>query len=114
MKRILKFLACAAWLLSPLTAHSADLAVKAPPAPVAAVYNWTGFYVGVNGGWGWGQQDPFNLLPGRFDRDSFNINGGLVGGTFGAQIQQGAVVLGFETDLDWADITGHRVTIPAI
>ena len=115
MKRILKFLACAAWLLSPLAAHSADLAVKAPPAPVpAAVYNWTGLYVGVNGGWGWGQQDPFNLLPGRFDRDSFNINGGLVGGTFGAQIQQGAIVLGFEVDLDWADISGSRTTIPAI
>lgn len=115
MKRSLKYLAAAAaFFLSPLAAHSADLAVKAPPTPVAAVYNWTGLYVGVNGGWGWGRQDPLNLISSRFDRDSFNINGGLVGGTFGAQIQQGAIVIGFETDLDWADITGRRVTIPAI
>jgi outer membrane immunogenic protein len=68
----------------------------------------------VNGGWGWGQQDPLNLIASRFDRDSFNINGGMIGGTFGAQIQQGAIVLGFETDLDWADISGSRTTIPAI
>jgi hypothetical protein len=68
----------------------------------------------VNGGWGWGQQDPSDLIITRFDRDSFNISGGMIGGTVGAQIQQGAIVLGFESDLDWADITGSRVTIPAI
>jgi outer membrane immunogenic protein len=27
--------------------------VKARPAPVAMDYNWTGFYAGVNGGYGW-------------------------------------------------------------
>jgi outer membrane immunogenic protein len=115
MKRHLKVLAGVAILLSPLAAHSADLAVKAPPAPVpAAVYNWTGLYVGVNGGWGWGRQDPLNLIADRFDRASFDISGGMIGGTFGAQIQQGYVVLGFETDLDWADITGNRITVPTI
>jgi outer membrane immunogenic protein len=76
------------------------------------VYNWTGLYIGVNGGWGWGQQDPLNLISSRFDRDSFNISGGLVGGTVGAQIQQGAIVVGFEADMDRADIIGSRVTIP--
>jgi outer membrane immunogenic protein len=102
-------------LLSPLAAHSADLAVKAPPAPVAAaVYNWTGLYIGVNGGWGWGDQDPLNLIDTRFDRASFGINGGMVGGTVGAQIQQGAIVLGVEADADWADISGSRTTIPTI
>ena len=39
---------------------------------------------------------------------------GDVGGTVGAQIQQGYVVIGVEGDLDWADITGSRTTIPAI
>ena len=37
-------------------ASAADLAAKpytkAPPAPVLAVYDWTGFYIGANGGWG--------------------------------------------------------------
>lgn len=115
MKRHLKFLAGTAMLLSPIAAHAADLTVKAPPATApVAVYNWTGLYVGVNGGWGWGQQDPLNLISPRFDRSSFNINGGMVGGTFGAQIQQGAIVLGFEADLDWADIRGSGVTIPTV
>jgi len=46
-------------------ASAADMAVKArPPAPVvAAVYSWTGFYVGGNIGYGWGQNtDPFVSL----------------------------------------------------
>ena len=34
-------------------ASAADMAVKAAPAPyVAPIYNWTGFYIGGNGGWG--------------------------------------------------------------
>ena len=35
-------------------ASAADMAVKArPPAPVLApIYDWTGFYIGANGGWG--------------------------------------------------------------
>ena len=37
-------------------AAAADLAArpytKAPPAPIALVYDWSGFYIGANGGWG--------------------------------------------------------------
>jgi outer membrane immunogenic protein len=65
-------------------------------------------------GGGWGQQDPLNLISNRFDRSSFDINGGMIGGTFGAQIQQGHVVLGFEGDLDWANISGSGITTPTI
>ena len=98
-----------------VSANAADLPVKAAPPPmVAQVYNWTGLYVGVNGGWGWGQQDPLTPLSNRFDRSSFDINGGMVGGTFGAQIQQGYIVLGFEGDLDWANITGNGISTPTI
>jgi outer membrane immunogenic protein len=116
MKLHLRFLAGAAMLLSPLcAAHAADLPVKAPPAPVqATIYNWTGLYVGVNGGGGWGRQDPLNLIANRFDRTDFDISGGMVGGTFGAQIQQGVIVLGLETDIDWANIKGSGVTVPTI
>ena len=39
-------------------ASAADLAAKpitkAPPAPIAPIYDWTGFYIGGNGGWGAG------------------------------------------------------------
>ena len=41
-------------------AAAADLAprpyTKAPPPVVAAAYDWSGFYIGANGGWGSSQQ----------------------------------------------------------
>ena len=53
------------------------------PTPV---YNWTSFYVGVNAGYGWGKQNPLALLSSSFDITlSYAVNGGLVGGTFGAR-----------------------------
>ena len=36
---------------------AADMAVKAPPAPLPPVYTWTGGYVGVNVGYGWGNEN---------------------------------------------------------
>jgi outer membrane immunogenic protein len=79
------------------------------PVPV---YNWTGIYVGLNGGYGWGNQDPLNLITNRFDGDSVAFSGGVFGGTAGAQIQSGHVVLGFEADLDWAGMKGSATFIP--
>jgi outer membrane immunogenic protein len=100
-----------------VSAQAADL----PPAPsykapmtVQQVYNWTGFYIGVNGGWGWGTQDPLNIITNRFDSLSQSISGGVAGGTVGAQIQSGHVVLGLEADLDWANIKGSGTFIPTI
>ena len=63
-------------LLTYLPVTAADL----PPGPlprtsVAApvpYYNWTGFYVGVNGGGAWGSQDPWNIVTNRFDHFSTN------------------------------------------
>jgi outer membrane immunogenic protein len=96
-----------------LAADLPEQAYKSPPV-VAQVYNWTGVYVGVNGGYGWGTQDPLILFSNRFDRTSFDINGGMIGGTVGAQIQQGYVVLGLEGDLDWANIKGSGISNPSI
>ncbi len=113
-----KYMGSAAFMLlaaAAVSANAADMPVKAVPAPVVAqVYNWTGLYVGVNGGWGWGQQDPLAPFSNRFDRTSFDINGGMVGGTIGAQVQQGYVVLGIEGDLDWANIKGNGISTPTI
>ena len=39
-------------------ASAADLGVRpypAPPPMVAAIYDWSGFYIGLNGGWGQAQ-----------------------------------------------------------
>jgi outer membrane immunogenic protein len=51
-KRITSFFALTTFVLAVSgSAFAADIAVKAPPlAPAPAVYNWTGWYVGVNAG----------------------------------------------------------------
>jgi len=116
MKKIISGIAAMLSVAACGLAVAADLPtapVKAPPV-AAAVYNWTGMYVGVNGGWSWGSQDPLILFGNRFDRTSMNMNGGMVGGTVGAQIQQGYVVLGVEGDLDWANIKGSYVVTPTV
>jgi len=87
-------------------ASAADLSrpapypTKAPPPYVAPFYNWTGFYIGVNGGYAWGTSN-WSTLP-----SSFDVNGGLVGGTIGYNWQFGQFVYGLEGDGDWTDIRG--------
>jgi len=98
--------------------YAADLGppYKAP-APVTAPvpsYDWTGVYVGVNGGYAWGQNNPISLISGASNIVAFNTRGGLVGGTVGAQIQKGHAVVGAEIDLDWASITGTGATFVPI
>ena len=101
-----------------ISAQAADLpprpAYQPPVVAVQQVYNWTGFYVGVNGGYAWGQQDPFNIITDRFDSLSTGISGGVFGGTLGAQIQAAHVVMGLEADLDWANIKGSTTAVPTI
>jgi outer membrane immunogenic protein len=116
MKAVLRSTVAAAALLAISSAADAADLPMAPsypaPAPVVVqqVYNWTGIYVGVNGGGGSGSQDPLNIITNRFDKFSHGISGAVFGGTVGAQIQAGHVVMGLEADLDWADITGNSVT----
>jgi outer membrane immunogenic protein len=97
-------------------ASAADLAArpytKAPPAPVVAVYDWTGFYIGINGGGAWGRSRQDSSVPSTTGR--FNISGGLGGGTVGANWQTGAIVLGIEADLDATDIRGSTACPTAI
>ena len=109
------FVALAA--LGSASALAADLPQRPAPAPLLAptpVYDWTGIYVGLNGGYGWGNQDPLNLITNRFDGHSTSFSGGVFGGTAGAQIQSGHVVIGFETDLDWAGLKGSDTFVPTI
>ena len=65
-------------------AAAADLAARPytkAPAVAAAVYNWTGFYLGANAGYGWGHSDEFAAVFGT--RANFDISGGLAGGQVG-------------------------------
>jgi outer membrane immunogenic protein len=85
-------------------AGAADLSVaplyKAPPAQVTQAYNWTGFYLGINGGGGWGHSNWDTSAA------SIGISGGVAGGTAGYNWQFGNAVLGLEADVDWANLKG--------
>jgi outer membrane immunogenic protein len=101
-------------------ALAADLPAAPPPppprapvayAPVEAVYNWGGIYLGINGGYGFGSStwtDPNNpIAAAGGTTGAFNLNGWLIGGTLGANYQINQLVLGLEGDLDWSNIKGN-------
>ena len=92
-----------------MSAQAADAPRPQKPvytkAPELPPYDWNGFYLGVNGGYGWGRSSWSDPAVG-VDSGSFGTNGGLVGGQLGYNWQMGRVLLGIETDLDWANING--------
>jgi outer membrane immunogenic protein len=90
-------------LMAPLAAQAADLPspYKAQPGLVAPAYaNWTGFYVGLNGGYGFGNSD--------WDRPAVSPKpkGAMFGGTVGYNFQTGTWVWGGEADFDWSGMKG--------
>jgi len=113
MKRFVLTSVLALATLSTVTAaNAADLPRRhAMPtkAPLyEAPYNWTGFYVGINGGGGWGDSK-WSAASGS---SSFNTSGGVVGGTIGYNWQAGPTVFGLEGDLDWSGIKGSTTAVP--
>jgi outer membrane immunogenic protein len=104
---VMKKILTAALLATVATsAFAADLPTRKgpPPAPVYVPppFTWTGFYVGVNGGYGFGSGG--NATFG-------NPSGGLVGGTAGYNYQIGQFVTGVEASLDWADLTKTQILL---
>jgi outer membrane immunogenic protein len=94
------------------SASAADLSVPPAPAPVtpvisapAAIYSWTGFYLGADLGAGFTHSswsDPFSG-----GRDKFNTGAGFLGGgEIGANYQWKMLVVGVEADLNWTGLSG--------
>jgi outer membrane immunogenic protein len=93
-------------------AFAADLPMPAPPVPppayvpVLPVYNWTGFYIGINSGGTFGNSNWTDPSPAFPPTGNFTVNGFLIGGTIGGNYQIGSFVLGVEGDGDWSNIIG--------
>jgi outer membrane immunogenic protein len=95
-------------------ALAADMAVKAAPPPVVApYYNWSGFYIGANGGWGESRNCwDFVFVAGpAFSDGCRERSGGLVGGQIGYRWQANQFVFGLEAQGDWADLSNTRVSL---
>jgi len=92
-------------------ASAADMAVKAPPpAPLPVIYNWSGFYIGANGGWA--QSNSCLNFVDRFGVDfrdgCASRSGGVIGGQIGYRWQASQWVFGLEAQGDWADLSRTR------
>jgi outer membrane immunogenic protein len=124
MKRTLIASAAFASLLAATSAFAADLPVYSKAPVVAAVYDWTGLYIGTNLGYSWGRGStdgsvtgtrtvavlvappvttvlPTVPLTGRAD-----VNGFIGGGQLGYNWQAGSFVYGLEGDIQFSNERG--------
>jgi outer membrane immunogenic protein len=95
--------AALALLATSFSAQAADIPrpIYKSARSVVAYYNWTGFYLGANGGYGWGTSD---WTAGPVGVAGLKPKGWLAGGTLGYNYQIGSFVWGLEGDFDWSDI----------
>jgi outer membrane immunogenic protein len=115
MKKIV--LAAAASLMMVGAASAADMApryAKAPPPIVAPIYNWGGFYIGANGGWGsshkcWDFTTPAGVFVAN--EGCHDATGGTVGGQIGYRWQATNWVFGLEAQGNWADFKGRNISL---
>jgi outer membrane immunogenic protein len=98
-------------------AVAADLAARPynkAPAMIVTVYDWNGFYVGANGGWGSSRKCRDFVTPaGAFlaNEGCHDANGGTAGGQVGYRWQSGTWVVGVEAQGNWADFRGNNVSL---
>jgi outer membrane immunogenic protein len=127
MKKLTTAIAAIALIGTP--AFAADMAVKAPPPAPAPMSPWTGWYVGGNVGWGWGNtQEMTNSVANTFCNpifsgcspapvttnafvagvQSFDVkaNSFIGGGQVGYNLQNGNTVAGIEADFQGANMKG--------
>jgi outer membrane immunogenic protein len=98
------------------SAMAADM--RPAPAPVytkapmmAPLYNWTGCYIGVEGGGAWGRSHHEDSV-GLHITNDYDVTGGLIGGEIGCNYQVASTwVLGLEGDLSWVTKKGSASDI---
>jgi outer membrane immunogenic protein len=117
-------LGCPLLLATIASAWAADMTpapvyTKAPAVVPPAAFRWSGFYLGVNGGYGWGEDPvalsstPTGLLTQGINAGvlpsslATNPQGGVAGGQVGWNYQMNSIVLGLEADMDWTGIKGN-------
>jgi outer membrane immunogenic protein len=127
VKRVL-IAAAAMTVAGVCSVQAADLAArpyytKAAPTMMAAVYDWSGLYVGLNGGYGsdhncWGWVNDYLAVAGGVityappkPAGCRNATGGTFGGQIGYRWQAANWVFGVEGQGNWADFSGSNVDL---
>lgn len=113
---VLSFVASAGLAVAPQIASAADMPLKAPPRVAAAVYNWTGFYIGGHVGGGSDDQTHTRLIananyPAGFTSTDV-LSGELAGvqGGFNYQFMP-QFLLGIEADGTWSRLKDTDTTL---
>jgi outer membrane immunogenic protein len=106
-------------------AGAADLPFKMPIVAPTPTFSWSGVYLGLGGGTGWGNNaytwnqdatlaavaaqmpNPGSPPPLGATQGSLPISGGYFGGQIGGNWQIERAVFGIQADAHWADIEGH-------
>jgi outer membrane immunogenic protein len=100
-------LAIAAVFAAPMAASAADLgpapSYKAPAYVAPSYATWSGFYVGVNAGYGFGKADAAGA--------NVDPSGFLAGGTIGYNLQTGVWVWGLEGDFDYSAMKDSKAGV---
>jgi outer membrane immunogenic protein len=117
MKQVRTLIAVAIGALG-TSAFAADMAVKAPRPALAPIANWSGCYIGANGGAAFGMNStmtwtdihpPPSSGAVQFDQINFNRSStvaGIVGGQLGCNWQVSPIyILGLESDASWIDVS---------
>ena len=87
---------------------------RAPPVIIPAFYDWSGFYTGLNGGWGTGRNCWDRYTPGGAfvaAEGCHTASGGFGGGQIGYRLQASSFVFGIEVQGDWAVFRGSNVSL---
>ena len=100
------------------SALAADLPARTytkAPVAVAPVYNWSGFYIGLNGGGAsshncWNINNAVGVAVPSTAEGCHNATGALAGGQIGYRWQMTNWVFGLEAQGDWADLKGSNVS----
>jgi outer membrane immunogenic protein len=104
-------------------ALAADLPARTytkAPAMIAAIYDWSGFYVGLNGGGGFSHNCWTNTSVATVptsptvSEGCHDASGGMVGGQVGYRWQSANWVFGVEGQGDWANFKGTNVSVAGL
>jgi outer membrane immunogenic protein len=97
--------------LTAAPALAADMPVKAPPIAVAALYGWSGCYVGAHIGGGWGPKRWLDPAIGGFEFSSHDVRGIVGGGQAGCDMQSSNWVFGLQVSASGTGLSGDSIDV---